>query len=80
MFIAHVMIHSMWRFKTDPDSAAIPYLTALGDLFGSSLLLAAFYFLRFVGHEYMGRPAPFVTEFLHTTFDHMLKPLGVVYE
>lgn len=52
LYIAHVMIHSMWRFKIDPDSAAIPFLTALGDLFGSILLLTAFIFLRAVGHEY----------------------------
>lgn len=39
----------------DPDTAAIPYLTALGDFFGTALLLGAFYFLRIIGHEYMGR-------------------------
>lgn len=55
LLIAHVIIHAMWRFKIDPDSSAIPYLTALGDLFGSSLLLGAFAFLRLVGHEYEGR-------------------------
>jgi solute carrier family 41 len=52
LYMAHVMIHAMWRYKIDPDSAAIPYLTAFGDLFGSSLLLAAFIFLRAIGHEY----------------------------
>lgn len=70
------MIHLMWRFKVDPDSAAIPYLTALGDLFGSTLLWGAFAFLRFVGHGYKGRPAPFVTEFLIQTFDLLHKPFG----
>jgi solute carrier family 41 len=58
LFIAHVIIHAMWRYKIDPDTSAIPYLTALGDLFGSSLLLGAFAFLRFVGHEYEGRGPP----------------------
>jgi solute carrier family 41 len=52
LYIAHVMIHAMWRYKIDPDNSAIPYLTALGDLFGSCLLLAAFLFLRAIGHEY----------------------------
>ncbi|KAG5668150.1 hypothetical protein PVAND_016102 [Polypedilum vanderplanki] len=52
LYIAHVMIHAMWKYKIDPDSAAIPYLTALGDLLGSSLLLVAFIFLRAIGHEY----------------------------
>jgi hypothetical protein len=62
LFIAHVIIHAMWRFKIDPDTSAIPYLTALGDLFGSSLLLGAFAFLRFVGHEYEGRQPPIASD------------------
>ncbi|KAL7027949.1 hypothetical protein ACKWTF_005663 [Chironomus riparius] len=66
LFIAHVMIHAMWRFKIDPDSSSIPYLTALGDLFGSSLLLLAFMFLRHIGHEYEERPAPMLDDFLST--------------
>lgn len=55
LFIAHVMIHAMWRYKIDPDSSSIPYLTALGDLLGSSLLLLAFVFLRYIGREYETR-------------------------
>lgn len=42
----------MWRWKVDPDNSAIPYLTALGDLFGSILLALAFLFIQAVGHEY----------------------------
>ncbi|CRK87752.1 CLUMA_CG001554, isoform A [Clunio marinus] len=52
LFIAHILIHAMWRFKIDPDTASIPYLTALGDLLGSSLLMAAFAFLRAIGNVY----------------------------
>lgn len=52
---AHIIIHAMWRFKIDPDTSAIPYLTSLGDLLGSSLLLGAFWTLRAIGHEYEGR-------------------------
>lgn len=52
LLIAHTMIHTMWRFAIDPDSAAIPFLTAFGDLFGSLLLLGSFTFLRAIGHEY----------------------------
>lgn len=55
LIIAHVLIHALWKYKIDPDTSAIPYLTALGDLFGSSLLLGAFGFLRAIGHEYEGR-------------------------
>jgi len=52
LFIAHVIIHAMWKYKIDPDSSSIPYLTALGDLIGSSLLMLAFVFLRSIGHKY----------------------------
>lgn len=52
LYIAHLMVHTMWKHKMDPDNSAIPYLTALGDLIGSSLLLLAFMFLRFIQHEY----------------------------
>lgn len=71
LFIAHVMIHAMWRFKIDPDTSSIPYLTALGDLFGSSLLLGAFAFLRFVGHEYEGRERP-GADVDPTAFEHLI--------
>lgn len=46
------MIHVMWKYKIDPDNSAIPYLTALGDLFGSSLLAIAFLFMSAIGHPY----------------------------
>lgn len=46
------MIHTMWKWKIDPDNSAIPYLTALGDLFGSSLLAIAFLFLKAIGNQY----------------------------
>lgn len=67
LFIAHVMIHAMWKFKIDPDSSSIPYLTALGDLLGSSLLLLAFMFLRKIGHEYEERPTSMISELLQST-------------
>lgn len=48
------MIHIMWKYKIDPDNSAIPFLTALGDLFGSCLLAMAFAFMMSVGQPYMG--------------------------
>lgn len=42
LYTAHLLIHLMWKWKVDPDSAAIPLLTAFGDLLGSSLLALAF--------------------------------------
>lgn len=41
----------MWAWRVDPDNAAIPYLTALGDLVGTSLLFFAFSFLNFIKHS-----------------------------
>lgn len=54
LYIAHVIIHAMWKWKIDPDNSAIPYLTALGDLLGSSLLALAFLFIQSIGHPYGG--------------------------
>ncbi|XP_055644257.1 solute carrier family 41 member 1 isoform X4 [Toxorhynchites rutilus septentrionalis] len=56
LYIAHVIIHAMWKWKIDPDNSAIPYLTALGDLLGSSFLALAFLFLQGVGHPYGEHP------------------------
>ncbi|XP_049537664.1 solute carrier family 41 member 1 isoform X1 [Anopheles darlingi] len=56
LYIAHVIIHLMWNWKIDPDNSAIPYLTALGDLLGSSFLMVAFLFLRSIGAPYGEEP------------------------
>ncbi|XP_017485851.1 PREDICTED: solute carrier family 41 member 1, partial [Rhagoletis zephyria] len=52
LYIAHVIVHAMWKWKIDPDNSSIPYLTALGDLLGSSLLALAFIFLLSINQEY----------------------------
>ncbi|CAK9819272.1 Solute carrier family 41 member 1 [Anthophora plagiata] len=52
LYVAHVIIHAMWRYKIDPDNSAIPYLTALGDLSGTIFLAAAFWFLMSIHQEY----------------------------
>ncbi|GAB0088411.1 hypothetical protein DMENIID0001_028160 [Sergentomyia squamirostris] len=54
LYVAHIIIHAMWRWKIDPDNSSIPYLTALGDLSGTSLLLIAFIFLTSIGRPYQG--------------------------
>ncbi|KAJ8687415.1 hypothetical protein QAD02_023209, partial [Eretmocerus hayati] len=60
LYIAYIMIHWMWKRKIDPDNSAIPYLTAMGDLLGISLLAIAFQFLYLVGDQ--------------TEFDEQLPP------
>lgn len=52
LYIAHILIHTMWKYKIDPDNSAIPYMTALGDLMGTSLLLGGFVFLKYIEKEY----------------------------
>ncbi|XP_020285417.1 solute carrier family 41 member 1 isoform X2 [Pseudomyrmex gracilis] len=52
LYVAHIIIHAMWRFKIDPDNSAIPYLTALGDLSGSLLLALAFFFMDKINRPY----------------------------
>uniref|UniRef100_UPI00358F5137 solute carrier family 41 member 1-like n=1 Tax=Myxine glutinosa TaxID=7769 RepID=UPI00358F5137 len=43
LWMADMLVHVIWRQGSDPDSAAIPYLTALGDLFGTALLTISFH-------------------------------------
>ncbi|XP_031846336.2 solute carrier family 41 member 1 [Nomia melanderi] len=52
LYVAHIIIHAMWRHKIDPDNSAIPYLTALGDLTGTMFLAIAFWFLIEIHQEY----------------------------
>lgn len=52
LYIAHIIVHAMWKWKIDPDNSAIPYLTALGDLLGSSLLAVAWLFTMAVNMQY----------------------------
>ncbi|XP_012541073.1 solute carrier family 41 member 3 isoform X1 [Monomorium pharaonis] len=52
LYIAHIIIHAMWRYKIDPDNSAIPYLTALGDLSGSLLIALAFFFIYAINYPY----------------------------
>ncbi|XP_030369238.1 solute carrier family 41 member 1-like [Scaptodrosophila lebanonensis] len=69
LWVAHSMVHLMWKYKIDPDSAAIPYLTALGDSLGSGLLLCMFYILRCIRQEYQGKRAPW----LRISYDDALR-------
>ncbi|XP_063389758.1 solute carrier family 41 member 2 isoform X3 [Cydia fagiglandana] len=52
LYLAYMLIHLMWKRKKDPDNAAIPYLTALGDLLGSVFLGLAFVTLAAIGEDY----------------------------
>ncbi|XP_050450148.1 solute carrier family 41 member 1-like [Cataglyphis hispanica] len=49
LYIAQLMVVWMWTRGMDPDSSAIPYLTAVGDLIGTALLGIAFHILYAIG-------------------------------
>ncbi|XP_012227281.1 solute carrier family 41 member 1-like [Linepithema humile] len=49
LYIAQMMVVWMWTRGMDPDSSAIPYLTAAGDLIGTALLGIAFHILYAIG-------------------------------
>ncbi|KAF6032305.1 hypothetical protein EB796_009388 [Bugula neritina] len=51
LFICNFLVHWMWKMGDDPDNFAIPYLTALGDLLGTSLLALVFYTLYSIGDK-----------------------------
>ncbi|KAK1796514.1 hypothetical protein P4O66_009554 [Electrophorus voltai] len=42
LYVTDVMARLMWRRALDPDNFCIPYLTALGDLLGTSFLVITF--------------------------------------
>ena len=43
LYASHYLVLWLWKMKVDPDNAAIPYLTAAGDLSGGALLALTFY-------------------------------------
>ena len=44
LYLAKHLVAWLWNQNIDPDVAAIPYLTSLGDLIGGLLLAATFHF------------------------------------
>lgn len=51
LYFAYCIVHWLWRWSIDPDDAAIPFLTALGDLLGTGLLLLAFLLMEITYHQ-----------------------------
>ncbi|KAK2168291.1 hypothetical protein LSH36_18g03047 [Paralvinella palmiformis] len=51
LFIASWLVHWLWMRGNDPDNFSIPYLTAIGDLLGTVLLLAVFLLLYAVNDK-----------------------------
>jgi solute carrier family 41 len=42
LLMAKVMTMSFWRWRCDPDSCTLPYLTSIGDVIGTVLLVIGF--------------------------------------
>ncbi len=42
LYICQLMVRAMWLWKIEPDSSAIPLLTAFGDLLGTGFLALGF--------------------------------------
>jgi solute carrier family 41 len=60
---ARYIVRFLWRRGIDPDNAAIPYVTSLGDVIGAALLAASFWILGELGgapwcHHLWGSQAP----------------------
>ncbi|XP_065314054.1 solute carrier family 41 member 1-like isoform X2 [Gordionus sp. m RMFG-2023] len=51
LYITERIVASMWARGVDPDNAAIPYITAIGDMLGTGLLAIAFWVLWNVGDK-----------------------------
>jgi len=49
LVLCRMLVYWMWQKGIDPDNAAIPYLTAVGDLVGTSLLALALFLLGEMG-------------------------------
>ena len=49
LFVAQLFVYFLWSIGANPDSYAIPLLTATADLTGSSLLAALFNLLALIG-------------------------------
>lgn len=61
LYTARCMVYWMWSRRVDPDNAAIPYLTALGDLLGIALLAASFCLLDALGDAASTHPTTTTT-------------------
>eukprot|EP00092_Neocalanus_flemingeri_P020039 GFUD01021699.1.p1 GENE.GFUD01021699.1~~GFUD01021699.1.p1 ORF type:complete len:464 (-),score=119.40 GFUD01021699.1:86-1477(-) len=77
LYLCQLLVYWMWSRGTDPDNAAIPYLTAIGDLIGTSLLALAFLTLEAVGDtslenlEDTHHVGHNITEALNATISHL---------
>eukprot|EP00927_Polykrikos_kofoidii_P019449 TRINITY_DN19093_c0_g1_i1.p1 TRINITY_DN19093_c0_g1~~TRINITY_DN19093_c0_g1_i1.p1 ORF type:complete len:460 (-),score=62.11 TRINITY_DN19093_c0_g1_i1:259-1638(-) len=51
VLLASGLVPLLWKLGVDPDTSAIPYLTAVGDIVGTCLLIVAFWSLQELGGQ-----------------------------
>ncbi len=49
LYLAYVSVLWAWKRRINPDNSAIPFTSALADVFGNCLMAAAFTFLDSIG-------------------------------
>nr|CAD7591128.1 unnamed protein product [Timema genevievae] len=67
LYIGHILVHFMWKLKIDPDNAVIPYLTSIGDLAGSGILVMGFIFLTRIGNIFCAKTSSKYFDSCYTT-------------
>ena len=53
LYLCQILVYWMWSKGTDPDNAAIPYLTAVGDLLGTAFLAVSFVVLSLAQDSFL---------------------------
>lgn len=51
LYMARCLVYFLWQWAIDPDNAAVPILTAVGDLLGSGFLAASLVALHMMGDK-----------------------------
>lgn len=73
LIITRIVVNIVWHAKADPDTCAIPILTAIGDIMGTVLLLGVFCLLNSLGdasalpHGEHGTVQTMVTELISSS-------------
>ena len=51
LYLAYVSVFWAWKRRINPDNSAIPFTSALADVFGNCLMAVTFLFLKFINDE-----------------------------
>nr|XP_046918261.1 solute carrier family 41 member 3-like [Dermatophagoides farinae] len=51
LYLAYISVFWAWKHRINPDNSAIPFTSALADVFGNCLMAVAFTFLKWINDE-----------------------------